>query len=126
MNGHALPAELHLPATAGDFRLFRLEQGVLRLIGGGRFTLYFRYYHQLVSRGARPTSTPVLSDSETGTFKVQMGKMILTPAKKKDGKMRPPITATIAGDEIRASYVLQNGSSQQRITLTLLRDSSYW
>jgi len=126
MNGHALPAELRLPATAGDFRLFRLEQGVLRLIGGGRFTLYFRYYHQLVSRGARPTSTPVLSDSETGTFKVQMGKMILTPAKKKDGKMRPPITATIAGDEIRASYVLQNGSSQQRITLTLLRDSSYW
>jgi hypothetical protein len=126
MNGRALPAELRLPATEGDFRLFRLEQGVLRLSGGGRFTLYFRYYHQLVPRGRRPTSTPVLSDSETGTFTIQMGRMILTPARRKEGKSRPAITATIAGDEIRASYVLQNGSSQQRVILTLRRDASYW
>jgi hypothetical protein len=126
MNGHVLPAELRIPATAGDFRLFRLEQGVLRLSEDGRFTLYFRYYHQLVSRGARPTSTPVLSDSEAGTYKVQMGKMILTPSRKKDGRRRSSIAATIAGDEIRASYVLQNGSSEQRVTLTLRRDASYW
>ena len=126
MNGRVLPADLRIPATAGDFRLFRLEQGVLRLSGGGRFTLYFRYYHQLVSRGNRPTSTPVLSDSETGTYKVQMGRMILTPAKKKGSESRPPITATIAGDEIKASYVLLNGSSQQRVTLILRRDPSYW
>ena len=126
MNGQSLPAELRLPATAGDFRLFRLEQGLLRLSAGGHFTLYFRYYHQLVSRGGRPTSTPVLSDSETGTFKVGMGTMILTPAKKKEGKSRAHITATIAGDEIRASYVLQNGSSQRRVTLVLRRDPSYW
>jgi hypothetical protein len=125
MNGYALPAELRIPATAGDFRLFRLEQGVLRLRAGGRFTLYFRYYHQLVSRGGRPTSTPVLSDSESGTFKVEMGKMILTPAKK-EGKSRAPITATIADEEIRATYVLQNGNSQQRVTLALRRDPSYW
>ena len=38
LNGRALPAELRIPATAGDFRLFRLEQGVLRLSAGGRFT----------------------------------------------------------------------------------------
>jgi hypothetical protein len=126
MNGRVLPADLHLPATGGDFRLFRLEQGVLRLSGSGRFTLYFRYYHQLVPRGTRPTSTPVLSDSETGTYKVQMGRMILTPAKKKGSGSRPPITATIAGDEIRASYLLQSGSSQQRVTLMLRRDASYW
>lgn len=126
MNGHALPAELRLPATAGDFRLFRLEQGVLRLSGGGRFSLYFRYYHQLVPRGSRPTSTPVLSDSETGTFKVQTGRMTLTPAKKKGGESRAPITATIVGDEIKASYLLQNGTSQQRVTLILRRDPTYW
>jgi hypothetical protein len=126
MNGHALPADLRLPATEGDFRLFRLEQGVLRLTSSGRFTLYFRYYHQLVPRGKRPTSTPVLSDSETGTFKVQMGKLLLTPAKRRDGKSRAPITATIAGDEINASYLLQTGSSQQRVTLSLRRDPSYW
>jgi hypothetical protein len=126
LNGHALPAELLIPVTAGDFRLFRLEQGVLRLSSGGHFTLYFRYYHQLVSRGGRPTSTPVLSDSETGTFEVQMGKMILTPKKKKGTKSRAPITATIAGEDIRASYLLQTGSSQQLVTLTLRRDASYW
>jgi hypothetical protein len=126
MNGQTLPAELRLPATAGDVRLFRLEQGVLRLNGDGHFTLYFRYYHQLVSRGSRPKSTPVLSDSETGTYKIQMGEMILTPAKKKGAKSRAPITATIAGEEIRASYVLQSETSHQRVTLTLRRDASYW
>ena len=68
LNGHALPADLRLPATEGDFRLFRLEQGVLRLDGRGGFTLYFRYYHQLVRRGAKPVRTPVLSESETGTY----------------------------------------------------------
>ena len=126
MNGHTLPAELRISATEGDFRLFRLEQGVLTLSGSGHFTLYFRYYHQLVRRGGRPTPTPVLSDSETGTFKVRMGTLILTPTNKKGGKSRAPITATIAGDEISASYALQNGSSEQRVTLTLRRDPSYW
>ena len=99
---------------------------MLRLNGDGHFTLYFRYYHQLVSRGSRPKSTPVLSDSETGTYKIQMGEMILTPAKKKGAKSRVPITATIAGEEIRASYVLQSETSHQRVTLTLRRDASYW
>jgi hypothetical protein len=126
MNGHTLPAELRIPATAGDFRLFRLEQGVLRLSDRGSFTLYFRYYHQLVSRGSRPKPTPVLSDSETGTYRIQMGKMILTPAKKKGARSRAPITATIAGEEIRASYLLQNGTSPQLVTLILRRDASYW
>jgi hypothetical protein len=126
LNGRALPAELRLPATAGDVRLFRLEQGVLRLNGTGRFTLYFRYYHQLVPRGHRPTTTPVLSDSETGTYKVQNGEMILTPMKKKGNKSRPPITATIVGEEIRASYVLQTGTSEQKVILILRRDPSYW
>jgi hypothetical protein len=126
LNGQPLPANLRLPATEGDFRLFRLEQGVLRLSAGGRFTLYFRYYHQLVRRGTRPTSTPVLSDSESGTYRLEMGKMILTPSKKSGTKSRPAIAATIAGQEINASYVLQTGSTQQRVTLTLRRDPSFW
>jgi hypothetical protein len=126
MNGHALPAELRIPVTAGDIRLFRLEQGVLRLSPGGHFTLYFRYYHQLVRRGTRPTSTPVLSDSETGSYVLNKGKLLLTPAKKNGSKPRPSIQATIAGDDITASYLLQNGGSQERITLALRRDASYW
>jgi hypothetical protein len=126
LDGRPIPADLRLPAAGGDFRLFRLEQGVLRLSSDGRFTLYFRYYHQLVRRGARPTSTPVLSDSESGTYKVEMGRMILTPAKKKGAKARPAIPATIAGQEIIASYVLQSGGTKQRITLTLKRDASFW
>jgi hypothetical protein len=126
LNGHPLPAELRLAATAGDFRLFRLEQGVLRLSAGGRFTLYFRYYHQLVQRGGRPQSTPVLSDSETGTFEVERGRITFTPAKKHDGKAHPPMIATISGDEITASYVIESGRSQPRVTLTLRRDRSYW
>jgi hypothetical protein len=88
--------------------------------------LYFRYYHQLVSRGGRPTPTPVLSDSETGTFKIEIGKIVLTPAKQREGKSRGPITATIAGNEIKASYMLQTGSSRERVTLILRRDASYW
>ena len=126
LDGHPLPADLRLPAVDGDFRLFRLEQGVLRLSSGGRFTLYFRYYHQLVRRGARPTTTPVLSDSESGTYKLESGKMILTPIKKKGEKTRPSIPATITGQEITASYVFQSGGTQRRVTLTLKRDASFW
>ena len=126
LNGRPLPADLRLTAVGGDFRLFRLEQGVLRLSSGGRFTLYFRDYHQLVRRGSRPTSTPVLSDSESGTYKLEMGKLILTPMKKSGAKARPPIAATIAGKEIRASYLLQSGGTQQLVMLTLERDASFW
>ena len=126
LDGRPLPADLRLTAVGGDFRLFRLEQGVLRLSSGGRFTLYFRYYHQLVRRGARPTTTPVLSDSESGTYKLEMGKLILTPMKKSGAKARPAIAATIEGQEITASYVLQSGGTQQRVMLTLERDPSFW
>jgi len=127
MNGGALPAEMHIPVSeSGDFRLVRLEQGVLRLTDDRRFTLYFRYYHQLVQHGHRPVSTPVLSDSETGTFQVQAGRLILTPTKKKGRRSRPPVTATILGDDIKATYLLENGSSQQRVSLTLRRDASFW
>ena len=52
--------------------------------------------------------------------------MILTPLKKKKAGSRPQITATIAGDEIRASYLLQSGASSQRVTLVLHRDASFW
>lgn len=126
MNGQPIPAELHVAATAGNFRVFRLEQGLLRLTDDGRFTLYFRYYHQLVARGGKPTVTPVMSDSETGTFKVRAGNIVLTPTKKSGRKSRPSITATIMGDEIKASYLLQSGGTQQKVTLTLRRDASFW
>ena len=126
MNGRELPTDLRIAASEGDFRLFRLEQGVLRLTKDGRFTLYFRYYHQLVRRGAKPTSTPVMSDSESGTYTSQAGQLTLTPTKKKGKKARPTITATIVGGEIRASYLLDSGGTQQRVTLLMQRDASYW
>lgn len=125
LNGHALPADLRIPTTDGDFRLFRLEQGILRL-SGGRFTLYFRYYHQLVRHGSRPVPTPVLSEAETGTYTIKATQLLLTPAKKKGARSRPAIAATISGEEIRASYVLDNGSAGERVTLALRRDESYW
>ena len=126
LDGYPLPADLRLPAVDGDFRLFRLEQGVLRLSSDGRFTLHFRYYHQLVRRGARPTRTPVLSDSESGTYKLNTGRLILTPERKKGARARPAIAATIAGQEITASYVLQSGGTERRVTLTMKRDGSFW
>lgn len=126
LNGRALPAELRIPATEGDFRLFRLEQGVLRLSPDGRFTLYFRYYHQLVQRGTRPVVTPVLSASETGTYTAKANQLTLVPAKKKGARPRPTIAATLSGDEIRASYLLSDGSTQERVALVLRRDASYW
>jgi len=126
LNGRAVPADLRLPATAGDFRLFRLEQAVLRLDAGGRFTLYFRYYHQLVRRGARPVATPVLSESEAGTYSLRTNQLTLVPVKKKGARSRPTIMATISGEQIKAFYVLQNGSTSERVTLVLARDASYW
>lgn len=115
-----------MPATAGDFRLFRLEQGVLTLRPSGRFTLHFRYYHQLVRRGDRPTFTPVMSDSETGTYTIRLDKIVLTPEKKSGARSRARISATIAGEEIRATYMLRNVGSNRRVTLVLRRDASYW
>jgi hypothetical protein len=126
LNGRAVPADLRLPATGGDFRLFRLEEGVLRLDRAGRFTLHFRYYHQLVRRGKKPVRTPILSDSESGTYKLEKGSLTLTPSRKGGSKARPAIAAVVAGEEIRANYVLEAGTSQERITLTLRRDASYW
>jgi hypothetical protein len=126
MNGRPLPTDLRIPVTDGDVRLFRLEQGVLRLSQGGRFVLYFRYYHQLVRRGTRPVQTPVMSDSETGTYTVRASQLTLTPTKKKGTKTRPAISALISGDEIRASYVLRNAGSAERVVLVLRRDASYW
>lgn len=126
LNGQNMPAMLRLPAQGGDYRLFRLEQGVLRLSSGARFTLSFRYYHQLVHRGQRPVRTPVMSDSESGTYRREADKIILTPAKKPGEKARPIIPATLAGQQISATYLLQSGGSQERITLKLQRDSTYW
>ena len=126
LNGRALPADLVIPVTAGDFRLFRLEQGVLRLSPGGRFTLYFRYYHQLVRRGTRPVATSVVSASEAGTYTLKERQLILVPSRKKNARSRPTILATISGREIRASYVLDNGSTHERVALVLQRDERFW
>lgn len=126
MNGNALPAGVRLPTTEGDFRLFRLEQGVLTLKPSGRFSLHFRYYHQLVRRGARPTSTPVLSDSETGTYRVDNEKLLLSPTKKGRTHSRPNIAATLVGERLTASYLLTNGTLRHRITLVFRRDPSFW
>jgi hypothetical protein len=127
LNGRTLPAELRLPATEGDFRLFKLEQAVLRLDGRGSFTLYFRYYHQLVRRGTKPVRTPVMSESEVGTYTINKNRITLVPAKKKTSRAsHKTILATLSGDEIKASYVLQSGSTQERVTLVLARDASYW
>jgi hypothetical protein len=126
MNGRSLPTDLRIPVEDGDVRLFRLEQGVLRLSQNGRFTLHFRYYHQLVRRGARPAQTPVRSDSESGTFTMKGNQLTLTPTKKKGAKNHPAIVASIAGEEIRASYLLRNAGTSERVTLVLRRDASYW
>lgn len=126
LNGRSLPADLRVPATEGDFRLFRLEQGVLTLRRNGRFTLHFRYYHQLVRRGARPAETPVMSDSETGTYSVRRDTIMLTPRKKSGSPSRAPFTASIVGEEIRANYLLEDAGSRQRVVLVLRRDASYW
>ena len=67
-----------------------------------------------------------MSESESGTFKAQAGNIVFTPTKKGGRKSATSISATIVGDEIRASYVLQSGGSQQRVSLTLRRDASYW
>jgi hypothetical protein len=126
LNGHPVPTDLRIPVTAGDVRLFRLEQGVLRLSQGGHFTLYFRYRHQLVQRGARQVSTPVMSDSESGTYINSKGRLLFTPIKKKGSRARSSIAATIVGDEIRATYLLQDATMRQPITLELRRDASFW
>jgi hypothetical protein len=124
LNGRSLPAELRVPATAGDYRLFRLEEGVLTLRPGGGFTLHFRYYHQLVRRGDHPTATPVVSASEQGTYRISRDTILLTPRRKNGARSHAPISATIGGEVIRANYLLQNGGSSERVLLVLRRDAS--
>jgi hypothetical protein len=126
MNGHALPAELKMPTTEGDYRLFRLEQAVLTLKPGGRFTPYVRYYHQLVQRGTRPTATPVLSESETGTYKAERNNLLLIPTTKTSSRTHGPFAATIVGEEIRESYALMNGTVRYQLTLVLRRNPNFW
>jgi hypothetical protein len=67
-----------------------------------------------------------MSDSETGTYSFNRGQLILTPRKKKGDPARPAIAASIAGEEIRASYLLQDAVANERIALVLRRDASYW
>jgi hypothetical protein len=67
-----------------------------------------------------------MSDSESGNYTIRLNKIVLTPQKKSGAKSRAPISATIAGDEIDATYMLQNGGLNQRVVLVLRRDSSYW
>jgi hypothetical protein len=126
MNGQTLPAELRIPAADGDFRLVRLEQGVLTLKPDGRFTLYFRYYHQLVRRGSRPTETPVLSESEVGTYRVEANKLLLRPTRKDRTVSRSAFGAMVGGDEIRAAYTFLSGGAHQKLRLVLRRDAHFW
>ncbi|HET9636069.1 MAG TPA: hypothetical protein VFP26_09095 [Gemmatimonadaceae bacterium] len=126
LDGRSLPADLRVPAVDGAFRLFTLEQGVLRLNADRTFTLYFRYYHQLVRRGAHPLPTPVMSDSEKGTYTIEGSRVTLVPQKRSKGKSRPSIVAVWSGDELRASYVLRTSGASERIALVLHRDSRYW
>jgi hypothetical protein len=127
LNGRAVPTDLRVPTTEGDFRLFRLEQAVLRLNGDHRFTLYFRYHHQLVRRGARPVMTPVMSESEEGVYTVRGTELSLIPGKQRGNARRPKtIAATIGSGRIRAQYVLQNGGAPERITLLLALDPTFW
>jgi hypothetical protein len=126
LNGRSLPADLRVPVTMGDFRLYRLEQGVLTIAPGGRFTLHFRYYHQLVRRGQRPTATPVMSDSEVGTYRITRDTILFTSRRKKGSRSRAPISATVTGEVIKTNYLIKDGGSGQRVMLVLRRDASYW
>jgi hypothetical protein len=91
----------------------------------GRFTLYFRYYHQLIQRGGHQTVTPVLSDSEKGTYTINGSTLILTGAEKNGARSRP-IAATLAGEEISAGYVLTDRTLRHRVALVLRRDPRFW
>jgi len=80
-----------------------------------------------VRRGTKPVRTPVLSESETGTYTINKTQLTLIPARKKTSRAsHKTILATLSGDEIKASYVLQSGSTQERVTLVLAKDASYW
>ena len=99
---------------------------MLRLSQGGASHSISRYHHQLVRRGTRPTITPVMSDSETSTYSLKTGRLILTPTKKKGSRARSSFDATMEGNEIKAMYLLEDATMRQPITLVLRRDESYW
>lgn len=67
-----------------------------------------------------------MSDSESGTYSVNKSQLIFTPIKKKGSRARSSIAATIEGNEIKATYLLQDATMRQPITLELRRDASYW
>jgi hypothetical protein len=67
-----------------------------------------------------------MSDSESGTYSLSKSRLIFTPIKKKGSRTRSSIAATIEGEEIKATYVLQDATIRQPITLELRRDASFW
>jgi hypothetical protein len=109
VNNHPLPAEVRLAVGDGDYRLLTLDQGVLTLKPKGRFTLYFRYHHQLVRRGQRSIVTPVLSEAATGDYTVYGRALTLVNDTKRGVKQPPSIRGTLVNDQIRFTYSIQNG-----------------
>jgi hypothetical protein len=67
-----------------------------------------------------------MSDSESGTYSVNKDRLTFTPIRKKGSRGRTSIVATIKGNEITATYVLQDATIRQPITLELRRDASFW
>jgi len=127
LNRHALPAEVRVASnTGGYYHWLKLEQAVLRLQPGGKFTASFRYYHEHLKDSQRPTPSPVLGDSQHGTFSINGGSITFISQAPQNGKVPKPITGTIRGDEIEVHYLVRDGQRWRDMMVLLERDPSYW
>jgi hypothetical protein len=126
LDGRPLPVELRLATTRGYYRWLRLEETVLRLQAGGRFTVFYRYREQQVEIGKRPTGAAISSDTERGIFELSGDVITLRPALPKKGKRRPPTKGRLTRGRIILPYVLRDGPKLITHSLLLERDPSYW
>ena len=127
LNRHALPSEVRVASnTSGYYHWLRLEQAVLRLEPNGRFTASFRYYHEHLKDSERPAPSPVLGESQHGTFSIKGSSITFVSHAPRNGKLPKPVTGTIRGDEIEVHYLVRDGQRWRDMMVLLERDPSYW
>jgi hypothetical protein len=126
IDSRPLPAEFKLATSAGSYRWLRLDQAVLRLHSGGKFTVSYRYYEQQLPVGKRPSGAKLMTETQQGSYTVQGRSIVLNPAKPKSGNRAPRTSGEVSSKGITLPYNLRDGKVVKRHLLLLVLDPTYW
>src|SRR4051812_7648525 len=126
IDSRPLPAEFKLATTPGSYRWLRLNQAVLRLHSGGKFTVSYRYYEQQLPVGKRPAGAKLMTETQQGSYTVHGHSIMLNPAKRKTGNRPPKTAGEITSKRIVLPYNLRDGKVVKRHLLLLTLDPTYF